>query len=271
MILTWAALPNESDGQCTPTPTPLEIYQTYVVKDLNFELKYPNTILLPTPQNKFFTKDNQLILSVWRKTLSEGTDLKAEYKTVLGSHRDVQITYKVFKKNYFVISGYKGSNIFYRKEINPPEADGQGFLVFDMNFPKKDKAFWDPILTVCANSLKSSFTDQSSSKIYPKNIEQYWQTVGKENFPSVGNVTDISLCVYKNTPYVAFSLDSQGFKASVMKYENKKWKYVGKQGFTGVQTGAKSLIVGCVNFSGVKVVGWFKRPWLGSPFGWSGL
>lgn len=87
-----------------------------------------------------------------------GLGWKGEYQRKLDLLGDVHVTYNVFKKNFFVISGLRDDKVYYLKEI---PIDVEGVLVFgslEVTFPQADKATWDPILTVCANSLKSTIT-----------------------------------------------------------------------------------------------------------------
>lgn len=179
-------LPNQSCAQVTtispvtiigPLKYGLRNYRYYMDEVLNFELKFPQDLLFKTAQNKFFTKDNQLIMSVWRKNVSEGLDWNTEYMTVLDSFKDSQVTYKIRKNDFFVISGFRGSDVFYRKEINNTTDDGQGFLVFEMSFPKAEKAEWDPILKICANSIEQVHNEKNYLTPVPTWTDEQWGEV----------------------------------------------------------------------------------------------
>jgi hypothetical protein len=137
-------------------------YGTYINARYDFELKYPKNILipdLPPPDNNdaggFISKDKQVDIAAQGKHLVINT-WKEEYQGVLDYHKKGKITYKHFNKKFFVVSGYEGDQVFYSKVIWLGPDDLPIVLVFDATYPKKDKKFWDPIITVCANSLKPS-------------------------------------------------------------------------------------------------------------------
>jgi hypothetical protein len=133
-------------------------YQNYTNLGLGFELKYPKGILFPSPSDSFNDNKHLVKMAVCRKKVLSGNDFGKEFQEVLDSFKDAEITYKVFKKNFFVISGFRGSEVVYRKELvvsgDESNEQGPGILVLDMTFPKQEKAKWDPILTICANSIK---------------------------------------------------------------------------------------------------------------------
>ena len=58
-----------------------------------------------------------------------------------------------------------------------------------------------------------------------------WQDVGMPGF-AYGQVSWVSLYVYNETPYVAFSDENYSGKITVMKYENNYWLPVGNRGFS---------------------------------------
>jgi hypothetical protein len=121
------------------------IYTDY--GDTSFQAKCPMDLLAKNPKVRFDVETNVDRLDLgW----------KGEYDQKLATLVDSKITYKVFKDNFFVISGLQGDRVFYLKEIPKKISNTMMFGSLEMSFPLADKATWDPILTVCANSLKSS-------------------------------------------------------------------------------------------------------------------
>jgi len=137
-------------------------YGTYINARYDFELMYPKNLLipdLPPPDNNdaggFISKDKQVDMSAQGKHLVINT-WKEEYQWALDYHKKGKVTYKSFNEKFFVVSGYEGDQVFYSKEIWLGPNDNPIVLVFDSTYPIKDKKLWDPIIAVCANSLKLS-------------------------------------------------------------------------------------------------------------------
>ncbi|MES2764995.1 MAG: SHOCT domain-containing protein [Bacteroidota bacterium] len=71
-----------------------------------------------------------------------------EELNTIGGNKNV--TYKVLKNNFFVVTGFKGDNVYYRKTI---EKDGK-FKTFYTEYPKSKKAQIDPITVRMSRSFK---------------------------------------------------------------------------------------------------------------------
>lgn len=71
----------------------------------------------------------------------------------------------------------------------------------------------------------------SAMSLCPRTASAGWVPVGQRSF-SPGVASDISLYVYKGTPYVAFSDGNKKGRASVMRYNGSSWVYVGAAGFS---------------------------------------
>ena|ERR1700679_387545 len=155
----------------------LRNYGTYMDDVRNFELRYPKDLLSKTVENKFFTKDHQLILSIWRTNTLEGLNWNTEFEKALTSYEDAQVIYKFRKNDFFVISGFRGSNVFYRKEIINTTDDGQGFLVFEMTFPKAEKVNWEPILEYCLKYFGPIHTEKNYLTPVPTWTDEQWGDV----------------------------------------------------------------------------------------------
>ena len=145
-------------------------YQTYSNSNIQYEFKYPDKLLFPkTTDNKnkqiFFYKDKKVLLKVSSESNLTGINFKTNFQNVLDTYKDAQITFKVFKDGYFIISGYQHDKIFYQKEVLVSNQSNQGWLEFEMTFPKNEKDQWDPILIACVKSLKPLGDNPDSSLI----------------------------------------------------------------------------------------------------------
>jgi hypothetical protein len=134
----------------TPEKEPPDSYENYLATESGVEMAYPPDLLTHDPEYEvFYSKDLQTYITLWNLYNRNG-DLKKDFEDVQKWLSDVQITYKVIKSNFFVISGYQGNNVIYWKVIH---ANVGHDLVFEMAFPKDQKQVWDPVLTTCAHSI----------------------------------------------------------------------------------------------------------------------
>lgn len=62
-------------------------------------------------------------------------------------------------------------------------------------------------------------------------FSQQWNTVGTAGF-TTGTSEYATIETYNNIPYIAFRDQSNGAKASVMKFNGSAWEYVGGAGFS---------------------------------------
>ena len=83
----------------------------------------------------------------------------AEYRDFIVKHLDPgsTITYETRGKNWFVISGTKGDNIFYEKHLLSHGMNED----FVMSYPASAKQTYDPIVARMAKSLRSGKGFQS--------------------------------------------------------------------------------------------------------------
>jgi hypothetical protein len=142
-----------------PTPQPGEvIYQNFTDPGSEFVMQYPKDLLTPMPPTSFVSRDNSTRMEVY---VSNDPDYdnktwEWEYDDCLDEHLKDEVTYKVLKKNFLVISGYNRQNIYYEKII-PVENNGNRYLItFNVQFPRIDREQWEPVLARCAESLKLS-------------------------------------------------------------------------------------------------------------------
>ena len=171
-------------------------YGTYANPRFDFSVRFPKDLLTPQGEsengdgNTFLSEDQQTKLSAWGDFLAASSSWKEEYQRQLRFYKDAQITYKVFKKSFFVISGYQGEKIFYYKELLVTENGDEVILAFQMEYPKKDRGKWDGILKTCANSLKQNtpFQDEEDNgpPAGPPNSPEHAKWFAKQHYPAVG-------------------------------------------------------------------------------------
>lgn len=91
-----------------------------------------------------------IVLSGWRL---DGDTVKALFDADSrdDTKRQRTVTYKVMKGDWYVVSGFEGDNIFYRKVIVREAEDRQAS--FTLTFPKARKVEFDPVIARIAASL----------------------------------------------------------------------------------------------------------------------
>lgn len=140
-------------------------YITYFNARYQFEVKYPRDLLKPNPPpadndgRSFDSPDKKTKMIVAGGYNAMEWSWKENFEKTLEEFKDAKITYKIFKKDLFVISGYQGDKIFYCKELRVIEDGMEVFLEFDIEYPQKDKGMWNDIVTACVNSFRMSDTN----------------------------------------------------------------------------------------------------------------
>ncbi len=122
----------------------IQNYNTYCNARYNYCITYPSS-LIPQKEadngdgRKFLSKDKNVVLIVYHTYGIQETpemNLKEEYNRLL---KDSEVTYKVFKQNWFVVSGYKQNKIFYQKSY----IDEDGLKIFILEYPVDQKDKWN--------------------------------------------------------------------------------------------------------------------------------
>jgi hypothetical protein len=100
---------------------------------------------------KFFSADKLIKVIVWAQydVLNEGLDGAMKY-----AKEKRTVTYKVVKNDFFVLSGFEGNNIFYRKTIL--SKDKGTVLTFEFIYPKAKAEMCNKYCSKIAQSLKFS-------------------------------------------------------------------------------------------------------------------
>jgi hypothetical protein len=130
-------------------------YGEYAFSDYQVELKYPKGLLIQRNQQYEFVSGDSSV-SIYAKVLENADNALwiQNYEQCLNNYKEKDVTFKVYKKEYFIITGIEDEKVFYQRQM-PFEINGRKCCVnFEMRFPKTDKKTWDPILTACATSFK---------------------------------------------------------------------------------------------------------------------
>jgi len=138
-------------------------YKKYVNTHYGFEIDYPTSLV---PQGESDSKDGQRFEAPNKKTIlwayydrssnliDDATDNQYTfdfyYKREIANQKDRQVTYKVFKKDFFVISGTEGNKIFYRKTINTEN----GWFTFELLYDQAERNIYDKVCGQLAKSFK---------------------------------------------------------------------------------------------------------------------
>ncbi|HET6418690.1 MAG TPA: hypothetical protein VFG19_00950 [Geobacteraceae bacterium] len=136
-------------------------YDSYVNARFDYEISYPAGILVPQGEadngdgQKFISGDGKTIMLAYGYNNSLDYTLKSLFHDETGknpANPKRKITYKLMKKNHFVLSGIDGSTIFYEKVVY--KEDDDQFVHFEITYPKAQKQFYDPIVTEISKSIK---------------------------------------------------------------------------------------------------------------------
>lgn len=110
---------------------------------------------LPPPENgdgrQFVTSDQLASVTVFAAPNADGRTIDELYRTAMTEADGERITYERKARRWFVVSGFRGDDVFYRKLILSP--DGQVAHTLELVYPAEEKPFFDPLTTRIANSM----------------------------------------------------------------------------------------------------------------------
>jgi hypothetical protein len=137
-------------------------WKTYSNARFGYEIKYP-TILTPQEEAEnrdgrtFLSSDGKKSLTVYGGYNVLNTSLDDMYKDTLSDYASnkAEVTYKVKNKSFFIISGYEGKRIFYRKTIRLAGTDNNcdTDATFIFYYPESEKKTFDKITETIAKSF----------------------------------------------------------------------------------------------------------------------
>jgi hypothetical protein len=128
--------------QATLTPSsrkvPDTVYKTYSNPKYGYSVEYPTRLLSPTSSESsddgqtFRSPDKTAMLRVLGRPVKRGTTIDTQFRDQQKSAEEHQrqITYKIQKDNWFIISGLEDDKIFYEKTIRTGDSDAELFLLY---------------------------------------------------------------------------------------------------------------------------------------------
>lgn len=126
-------------------------YRTYSNARYGFSIAYPVGLLIPQgePDNgdgqKFVSRDGRASLTAFGSHRLDRS-LQDEFQS---AQENRSVTYKVLKRNMFVVSGTENGKIFYRKTL----LRGDVFKTFIIEYDEQERARFDAITTRVASSF----------------------------------------------------------------------------------------------------------------------
>jgi hypothetical protein len=136
------------------------VWKSYINVRFQYTICYPEDLMVPqgeSPNNdgqKFLAKDGaQLLVFGQNNALGESlkdalTDTESRLAGPFGN-----VTYKVLKPNWFVLSGQNGQTVFYAKA----HYNLDQFKSFELTYNLSSAAVYEPLIT----RLAACFTDSS--------------------------------------------------------------------------------------------------------------
>ncbi|MFB6276375.1 MAG: hypothetical protein ABEI32_09555 [Halothece sp.] len=143
-----------------PEPSKVK-YQKYQNERFDYQVKYPAQILTPqqAPTNgdgqTFQSPEGQIVMQVYGRHNTLSDSLNERYQEMLQKHADSsngKITYRKKDNNFFVVSGYRGNWVFYRKTI----LDNNQLKTLEFSYHRSFQPKFDSIVREVANSFVST-------------------------------------------------------------------------------------------------------------------
>jgi len=150
--------------QAAPRPRPHALtritYADYVNVRFRYGIAYPKGVLYPQGEagngdgQKFLSPHADAVLTVFGRYNALDESLESLYEEAarggLPDHPTRVVTYRVLKRDWFVVSGYDGGQIFYEKTLM------NNGVIRSMTFvyPERRRGFFDPIAAGIAASFR---------------------------------------------------------------------------------------------------------------------
>lgn len=139
-------------------------YETYQNSRYEFMIEFPRKLLIPRGESDngdgqiFISRDQTAKLVAFGKVnldfeVNRPYTIKTAYAKELQSFKNQgkrQVTLKVQKENWYVLSGFEGKNIFYCKTYCLKDT----IITFEITYPAAQRELWDTTI----NRLSKSFT-----------------------------------------------------------------------------------------------------------------
>lgn len=129
-------------------------YKTYGNARFNYTISYPSNL---TTQGEADNGDGQIFknddatLTVFGSNMLTGGTLLKEFNAVVKERGAENVTYKLFRKVSFVVSGKANGKIFYQKTIRKPD---NSYITFIFEYDESKRGVYDKITAKIAQSFK---------------------------------------------------------------------------------------------------------------------
>lgn len=136
-----------------------EKYSTYSNSRFSYVISYPAALLIPQGESdngdgqKFLSNDGQVEMIVYGSENTSDQSLRDLYNSQLrseGNQSKRQVTYKVLRANWYVVSGYEGDRVYYQKTI----FSGGVFKTFRIEYDKSRADVFDKVTKKVAASFR---------------------------------------------------------------------------------------------------------------------
>lgn len=121
-------------------------------------IAYPADVFAPYPADpgeaeaRFVSSDGRARLAMSAWTNDEGEAPGRMKSRLLAEARDRSVTYNPGGRNWFVLSGYKGDDIYYQKVMY--SCGGQVVTAFGLSYPAAQRHVYDPIVERIEDSFR---------------------------------------------------------------------------------------------------------------------
>ncbi len=137
-----------------------EEYATYQNERFGYRVLYPTRLVSPRAESdngdgrKFKSSDGKITLSVWGDHNSSNRTLREQMSAARREWRAdrARITYTRFTRDFYVLSGTTGNEIFYEKTV----PQGDGFASMMWQFPVSRRPRMDAIVTRTSRAFKTT-------------------------------------------------------------------------------------------------------------------
>ena len=129
-------------------------YKTYSNARYSFSISYPSNLL--TPQGEADNGDGQIFsgdgaeMRVFGSNMLLNETLLKEFNAVVKEH-GAGVSYKTYRKNFFVVSALNDGKIFYQKTIAKPNGS---FVTFMIEYDESKRGIYDKAVSRMVNSFK---------------------------------------------------------------------------------------------------------------------
>lgn len=145
-------------------------YAEYVNARFLYAIRFPAKMLIPQGEatngdgQTFLSQDKTSRLIVYGANNAFDRTLKSEFEEELNSdaqhQQSRQITMKIFRGAWFVISGQDNGVIFYKKRFLVRDH----FIGFEITYPIEQRGTWDKIVAELSESFKADISEPSNER-----------------------------------------------------------------------------------------------------------